>query len=68
MSNILIVDDNQDMRFMLTSILREEGYKVSEMETAEAMLKRLKNGDDIDLVLLDNKLPGISGMDALKKI
>ncbi len=68
MSNILIVDDNQDMRFMLTSILREEGYKVSEMETAEAMLKKLKNGDDIDLVLLDNKLPGISGMDALKKI
>lgn len=68
MSNILIVDDNQDMRFMLTSILREEGYKVSEMETAEAMLKKLKNGDDIDLVLLDNKLPGISGMDALRKI
>lgn len=68
MSKILVVDDNQDMRYMLTSILREEGYKVSEMETAEAMLKLLKNGDDIGLILLDNKLPGISGMDALKKV
>lgn len=68
MSKILVVDDNQDMRYMLTSILREEGYKVSEMETAEAMLKMIKSGDDIGLILLDNKLPGISGMDALKKV
>ena len=68
MSKIIVVDDNQDMRYMLTSILREEGYKVSEVETAEAMLKMIKTGDDIGLILLDNKLPGISGMDALKKI
>ena len=68
MSKIIVVDDNQDMRYMLTSILRDEGYKVSEMETAEAMLKMIKNGDDAGLILLDNKLPGISGIDALKKI
>lgn len=68
MKNILVVDDNQDMRFMLTSILRDEGFKVTEMETAEAMLKKIKSGDDVDLVLLDNQLPGINGMEALKKV
>ncbi|HLT24896.1 MAG TPA: sigma-54 dependent transcriptional regulator [Ignavibacteria bacterium] len=68
MKNIIVVDDNQDMRFMLTSILRDEGFKVSEMETAEQLLKKIKNGDDVDLVLLDNQLPGINGLEALKKV
>jgi len=48
-------------------VLEGPGYEVVEAETAEQALKRLED-DDIDLTVLDVRLPGMSGIEALEEI
>ncbi|OVE78532.1 hypothetical protein BVY01_05190 [bacterium I07] len=64
-TKILIIDDNQDMLFTLSKVLKKERYKVFSAETGEAGLD-LFNKELIDLVFLDLKLPKMSGIDVLK--
>lgn len=52
---------------MLQMILTGEGFHVREAETAEQGLHILEN-EDIDAVILDVRLPGMSGLDALSAI
>jgi DNA-binding NtrC family response regulator len=61
---VLIVDDDERMRETLTGILKRE-YRVLRVASAEAALPVL-NREDIDLVLLDVRLPGISGFELLR--
>jgi DNA-binding NtrC family response regulator len=61
---ILICDDDQGMRDTLTAILKRD-YRVVTVSSGEAALALLKN-EDIDLILLDVRLPGISGFDVLR--
>jgi DNA-binding NtrC family response regulator len=63
---ILVVDDEKNIRRTLRMVLESEGYSVEEAGSAEEALARLGNGG-IDAVLLDVKLPGISGIDALAR-
>lgn len=66
---ILVVDDEPNIRRTLEMVLGGAGYRVLEAETAEAALDTLKNPlTPVDLVVLDVKLPGMSGLDALKKL
>ncbi len=64
--SILVVDDEQLIRWSLTSRLTEEGYRVSEAATAAEALKRVREG--VDLVLLDYRLPDMDGLAVLKEI
>ncbi len=67
---ILVVDDEKGMRDLLTKILTKEGYVVhtaADGETAIIMVRESLK-DKIELVLLDIRLPGISGISALKQI
>ncbi|HUD47770.1 MAG TPA: response regulator [Candidatus Baltobacteraceae bacterium] len=59
---ILIIDDDLSIRYMLGRILVGEGYAVSAAANGEAGLKIAGKGD-IDLVLLDLKMPGMSGQE-----
>jgi len=61
---VLIVDDDEGMRDTLTAILKDE-YHVLTVSSGEAALGLLKQ-EDVDLVLLDVRLPGISGFEVLR--
>jgi two-component system, NtrC family, response regulator AtoC len=61
---VLIVDDDEGMRDTLTAILKRE-YRILSAPTGEAALPLL-NREDVDLMLLDVRLPGISGFEVLR--
>ncbi len=64
---ILVVDDEAGIRSSLKGILEDEGYTTKTTETGEEALGLLTK-QDFDLVLLDIWLPGMSGIEVLKKI
>ena len=61
---VLIVDDDEGMRDTLNAILRRD-YRVLRAASGEAALAIL-NREDVDLMLLDVRLPGIDGFDVLR--
>src|SRR6201990_3783940 len=61
---VLIVDDDESMRDTLTAIRKRE-YRVVRVATGEAALPVLTR-EDVDLILLDVRLPGISGFEVLR--
>src|SRR5262245_29432719 len=63
---VLVVDDEQLIRWSLNERLAREGYRIVEAETAQAALERHAEG--VDLVLLDYKLPDGDGLSVLRKI
>lgn len=64
---ILVVDDEPAQRELLGGFLESLGFRVREAESAEAMLEAVRQAPP-DLILLDVRLPGISGLDALPEI
>lgn len=64
--NILIVDDNEEMRESLNSILSDESYKVIGVDTIALAKKELKK-QFINVILIDLKLPDGSGLEVLKE-
>ena len=64
---ILIVDDEKAIRKLLHKTLSSEGYRCVEAESAGQALDKMQAGS-MDLVLLDIKMPGKSGMELLAEI
>lgn len=65
--SILIIDDEEKLRSLLTRIISLEGYVVHEASTAAAGLKLLER-EDIQVVISDVKLPDSNGVDLTKTI
>ena len=63
--NILVVEDNENTRRLLETILRSSGYEVTLAPDAEEGLRVLQEAT-IDLVLLDLFLPGADGIQFLR--
>ncbi|HEY7678236.1 MAG TPA: response regulator, partial [Candidatus Methylomirabilis sp.] len=64
---ILVVDDNEMNREMLSQFFQSQGYRVVTAEDGEQTL-RLVGERTIDLVLLDIMMPEISGLQVLEKL
>src|SRR5690349_16221893 len=64
---VLIVDDEEVLRDVLDAVLRREGFDVVSASSGEEALSML-DGEDIDLIILDVMLPGISGIDTMRAI
>jgi len=64
---ILVIDDEQNIRKMLTRVLSSEGFIVKEAINGLEALKRLEE-ENYSLVLLDLKMPGLNGIETLRKI
>jgi DNA-binding NtrC family response regulator len=63
---ILIVDDEEVLRDVLEVVLRREGFDVITAASGEEALSILDSTEEVDLVILDVMLPGISGIDTLR--
>jgi len=64
---ILLVDDEADVRSVLKMRLERSGYRVLESETGTHALKVVQESHP-DLMVLDWKLPGLTGIEVLRKI
>jgi len=64
--NILVVEDNENTRRLLETILRGSGYEVTLAPDAEEGLRILEGDVAVDLVLLDLFLPGADGVQFLR--
>jgi DNA-binding response OmpR family regulator len=67
MDRILIVDDDVELCELVTEYLSGEGFSVEAVHNGEEGLKRSLSGDYV-LVVLDIMLPGMNGLDVLRKL
>ncbi|MBU1874550.1 sigma-54 dependent transcriptional regulator [bacterium] len=64
---ILVVDDEADMRWILTNVLKKEGYRVITADDGKkAVQKVIENNPDI--ILLDIRMPEMDGIQVLEKV
>jgi len=64
---ILILEDEKLLRMTLRKRLEDEGYRVFEAETGTAAIDLIRD-DEPDLLLLDYKLPDMTGVDVLRQV
>lgn len=67
MNSILLIDDEEKLRILLSKIISMEGFEVLQAGDAKSALKRLEQ-TDIDVVICDVKLPDEKGIDLTKII
>ena len=65
--NVLVVDDDHDMRALLRDVLEEHGYKVTLAQNGQEALKNLREGE-YPVVLTDLRMKGIQGIELLAEI
>src|SRR5512139_404847 len=64
---ILVIDDEKLIRWTLEQHLVKEGYEVATADTAEKGLELIAK-DEPDIILLDNRLPEMTGLEMLEKL
>jgi DNA-binding NtrC family response regulator len=67
MESILIVDDDVNLCTVLSEELTEIGYDIYFLTSGEKVLEYVKN-NQVDLILLDLKMPGKNGFEVLKEL
>jgi two-component system, NtrC family, response regulator len=66
-ATILLVDDEPNSRFGISQILTDEGYQVIAAENGREALEKLR-GNSINVVVTDERMPDLTGMDLLSEI
>ncbi len=67
-ARVLVVEDNRDTSLLLRDLLEGEGYTVEGVGSGEAALEHLTQGPEVELLVLDLMLPGMSGYDLIEKL
>lgn len=65
---ILVVEDDEDVRYMLCLVLEVEGFRTSGASDGLDALERLRSGEVPAAIILDLRLPRMSGADFLKTL
>ena len=65
--NLLLVDDNDDVREITALLLRDTGYGVIEASSGIAALAELDGNPAIELLIVDFSMPGMSGIELLER-
>ena len=65
---VLIIDDEPHIRQMMRLTLEAAGYQVDEAADGQAGLDRFGDGGGYDAVVLDQKMPGLDGLETLRRI
>lgn len=66
-AHVLIIEDEQDLRDLLSYNLQKEGFRVSSVESGEEGLVQIGQ-DQPDLIVLDLMLPGVNGLDVCRTL
>ena len=66
-ASVLVVDDEEQFLDVFSKRLEGRGLKVDKAVSGEEALNRVK-GKDFDTIILDMMMPGISGLDTLKRL
>lgn len=67
-ANIMVIDDDPDLRETLRLLLVENGFAVSEAADGQEALDLLGSGPHPNLILLDLTMPGMNGWQFLERI
>lgn len=67
MKKILIVEDNEKNMYLISFILKKNGYEVIEATSGEQGVE-LAIKEKLDLIIMDLQLPGIDGLEATKRL
>ena len=68
-AQILVIEDEQDIRDLITFQLKSEGHSVIAVESADKAISLIERGEKIDLFIIDWMLPGsLNGLDFTKKL
>jgi two-component system KDP operon response regulator KdpE len=66
-ANILVVDDEPQIRRVMRTTLSSQGYVITEAKTGEEALELMRK-ERPDLILLDVNMPGMGGLEACREI
>jgi len=65
---VLVVDDSADIRFMLRLLLEDAGMEIEEAPGGEEALDRLAGAHDLDAIVLDQRMPGLTGIEVAARL
>jgi CheY-like chemotaxis protein len=67
--HVVYIDDYEAMVYLVTRMLRKRGHRVSAFERAEQALAFIRaNPGDVDLLVTDYNMPGLSGLDVVREV
>ncbi len=66
-TNILVIDDEEELRKSLAEILELEGLKVSQAQNGYIAIEKAR-ANQYDIALIDIKMPGINGLETLRQV
>ncbi len=65
--SVLVVDDNKDITFLLSTFLKAKGFDITVTNDPKDGLERIKKGEH-EVVLLDISMPEFSGIDIIQTL